>query len=303
MPSDGHREMNSPIANAPPPAVWQHLTPAVFVVLWSTGFIGAKYGLPYAEPFTFLLLRFAIVSGLLLLAVPALDVRWPHSRRAVLHIVIAGLLVHGVYLGGVFAAIDRGISAGVSALTVGVQPLLTALAVGPLLGERVSAQQWLGLGLGFAGLALVVWRQVDFSGGDAVGFAFCIAALVGMTAGTLYHKRFCSEMDLRAGALIQYAATALFMLCLASAFESRAVTWSRDFVLALGWAIVVLSLGAVFLLYVIIRRGAAARVASLFYLVPPVTALLAYLLFGETLGAVSLLGMAMTVIGVALVNR
>ena len=282
---------------------WVRVMPAVFVLLWSTGFIGAKFGLPYAEPFTFLLLRMLAVS--VLLAVVALVMRapWPKSWRLAGHIAVAGLLVHAVYLGGVFFAIAHQVPAGIASLIVGVQPLLTAALAGRLLGERVSPRQWGGLLLGLAGVGLVVSEKITLGSGSLAGIGAAVAALVGITLGTLYQKRHCTGMDLRTGAVIQYAATAAFFAVLAPLTESMRVSWTGEFVFALAWLTIVLSVGAVFLLFALIRRGAAARVASLFYLTPPVTAVVAWAMFDERLGVLALAGMAMTVMGVALVNR
>ncbi len=276
--------------------------PAVFVLLWSTGFIGAKLGLPYAEPLTFLAVRYALVSGVLLLVLIAAGSRWPRSRADVLHTVVAGLLLHGVYLGGVFSSIHLGLEAGVSALIVGVQPLLTAALAVPLLNERVNRTQIAGLVLGLGGIALVVWQKLHLGTGTTLSIGLSVLALFGITLGTLYQKRFLSGVSLVSGNLIQFASAGIAMGLLALAFESRQVVWSAQFLFALGWLVLVLSLGAISLLYVLIRHGAAARVASLFYLVPPVTALLAWQLFDERLSALALLGMGIAVAGVALVN-
>ncbi len=277
--------------------------PVLFVLLWSTGFTGAKLGLPYAEPFTFLALRFAIVAALL--AVLAALMRAPLPARAADygHIAVSGLLIHGIYLGGVFAAIHHGISAGVAAVIVGTQPLLTAALAGPLLGERVRGVQWVGLTLGFTGVALVVSGNIEAAGTSVTGFVLSTAALLGITFGTLYQKRFCTTMDLRSGSCIQYVAAGVLVGVPAWLLEENAIVWSGEFVFALTWLILVLSVGAVTLLWMLIRRGAAARVASLFYLVPPVVAIQGYLLFDEQLGAVAIGGMALAAAGVAVVNR
>jgi drug/metabolite transporter (DMT)-like permease len=282
-------------------ARWVALAPGLFVVLWSTGFVGAKYGLPYAEPFTFLLWRFVSVTALLLLLALATRARWPASLREAAHIAVAGLLLHGMYLAGVFGAIHHGVSAGVMALIAGLQPVLTAVAAGPLLGERVRVRQWLGLVLGLVGVLLVVWQRLESGTRDAAGYGLAVLALAGITSGTLYQKRFCGAMDLRAGGAIQFAAAAGAMAVLAPLTESMAVRWTPQFVFALTWLVLVLSLGAITLLYLLIRRGEAARVASLFYLVPPTTALMAYVMFDERLSGLALAGMATSVIGVALV--
>lgn len=276
--------------------------PAVFVLLWSTGFIGAKLGLPYAEPFTFLALRYALVSGVLLLVLIAAGSPWPRSRADVLHTVVAGLLLHGVYLGGVFSSIHLGLEAGVSALIVGLQPLLTAALAVPLLNERVNRTQLAGLVLGLGGIALVVWHKLHLETGNLSSIALSVLALFGITIGTLYQKRYLSGVSMISGNLIQFASAGIAMGLLALALESRKVVWSAEFLFALGWLVLVLSLGAISLLYLLIRHGAAARVASLFYLVPPVTALIAWQLFDERLSALALLGMGIAVAGVALVN-
>ena len=199
-------------AHAPAGRIWQAGTPGLFVLLWSTGFIFAKLGLPYAEPFTFLTWRFAIVAGLMLAVAFATGAPWPRDLRMFGHIAVVGVLMHGFYLGGTFAAIGAGVSAGVAALIVGLQPLLTATVVGPLLGERVSLLQWSGLALGFAGVALVLWNKLGLGEAPLWGYGFSFLALLGITAATLYQKRFCSTMDWRSGGAIQYAAATLAML-------------------------------------------------------------------------------------------
>lgn len=276
--------------------------PGVFVVLWATGFIGAKYGLPYAEPFTFLLVRFSVLGVLLALLALLFRAPWPATPLESARIALAGLMVHGVYLGGVFASIHHGVPAGVSALIVGVQPLLTAVAAGPFLGERVNPRQWLGFILGLVGVFLVVGEKVDL-GGDLSGVALSVLALLGITAGTLYQKRHGGNMPLRSGSAIQFGASAILMAVLALTFETSAIQWTGHFVFALGWLVVVLSLGAISLLMIMIKRGQASKVASLFYLVPPVTALIAFFMFDETLGLAALSGFVLAVLGVALVTK
>ncbi len=276
--------------------------PGVFVLLWSTGFIGAKFGVPYAGPATFLALRCVIVAAILGAVALATRAPWPRSRADLFHVVLAGLLLQGVYLGGVFAAISHGVEAGVSSLIVGIQPLLTAVLAGPYLGERITRRQWLGLALGLAGVALVVANKTGIGTGTPLGYALAVLALLGITIGTVYQKRFCAAIDLRAGNAIQFAVCALVFFGFAKVFETMQVDWTPRFVFALAWLCFVLSIGAISLLYVLIRRGDAARVASLFYLVPPCTAVMAYFLFGETLDLAALAGMALVVIAVALVN-
>ncbi|MBP2306800.1 EamA family transporter [Azospirillum melinis] len=282
---------------------WLRLMPGLFVLLWSTGFIGAKYGLPYVEPLTFLLIRLGLVAVVLALVALASRAPWPKDWATAGRIALAGLLVHGVYLSGVFLAIAHGLPAGVTALIVGIQPLLTAALSGPLLGERVSGRQWVGLLLGLAGVGLVVREKLSVDAEHLIGIGYAMAALVGITLGTLYQKRHGGGMDLRSGTAIQYAATAVLLAVVAPLTETMQVQWTGEFIFALLWLCFVLSVGAIFLLFALIRRGAAAKVASLFYLTPPVTALVAWVLFGEKLGIVALAGMAVAVCGVALVNR
>ena len=193
--------------------------------------------------------------------------------------------------------------AGLAALIVGIQPLLTAALVGQMLGERVSPRQWFGFVLGLVGVALVVEHKLTFAGAELEGFLFCLLGLAAITLGTIYQKRFGGSMDLRSTSVIQFAASAAVMGVVAVAFEDMHVDWTGEFVLALGWLCVVLSIGAITLLFVMIRQGAAGKVASLFYLVPPVTALMAWPMFGETLGLIGILGMGVAAVGVAFVNR
>ena len=282
------------------------LYPLLFVALWSTGFIGAKFGLPDAEPLTFLSLRYALVLVLMGLAAWLMRAPWPRTAREWLHIGVSGLLVHAVYLGGVFMAIGKGLPAGVAALVVGLQPVLTALGAGAFLGERVRPTQWAGLALGFAGVGLVVGHKLAGSASGAVLWAMllpAVCALVGITAGTLYQKRFCPSFDLRTGSVVQFLPCLAATLLVASLTETMQVRWTGSFIFALGWLVLVLSLGAVSLLNVLIRRGSAVNVASLFYLTPPTTALVAWALFGETLTGLALVGMVLAAFGVWLARK
>ena len=280
----------------------QRIYPFLFVFLWSTGFIGAKYGLPYAEPLSFLLSRYGLVIALMLVIALVTRAPWPERRRDWLHIGVSGILVHAVYLGGVFVAIKHGLSAGVTALVVGMQPLLTALGSGWLLGERVSARQWGGLGLGFVGVGMVVSGKL---GDGAIGPMLipAVVALLGITAGTLYQKRFCPKFDLRSGSVIQFVPTAIVTAIAVALFEDFRIDWNGHFLFALGWLVLVLSLGAISLLNLLIRSGSAVNVASLFYLTPPTTALIAFAVFGETLTLTAIIGMVVAVGGVYLVAR
>lgn len=282
------------------------LYPLLFVALWSTGFIGAKFGLPDAEPLTFLCWRYLCVLVLMGMAAWLMRAPWPRTARQWLHIGVSGLLVHGVYLSGVFVAISHGLPAGVTALVVGLQPLLTALAAGVFLGERVRTTQWMGLGLGFVGVGLVVAHKVvaDTSGTALLTMLLpAVFALLGITAGTLYQKRFCPAFDLRSGSVIQFLPCLLLTALVAYQTETMTVHWSSDFVFALGWLVLVLSVGAISLLNTLIHRGSAVNVASLFYLTPPTTALMAWALFGETLTGLALIGMGLTALGVWLARK
>lgn len=291
-------------ANAP---FWQDPLPALFVVLWSTGFIGSKLGAPYSEPFTFLAVRFSMAAVLMLAIGLWFRVQWPSTPQRIFHAAVVGILIHGTYLGGVFWAIDNGVPAGVSALIVSLQPLVAGLAAGPMLGEKISFRQWAGLVLGFVGVAMVVGQKLNFdtdlSIGDGAGLIACLISMLALAAGTLYQKKFCAGENLRGHQTIQLFAAACVLSLLSFGLETPELTWSPEFIIALVWLTGVMSVGTFTLLYVLIRRGKASQVSSLFYLVPPVTAIMAYFLFGETLGPLALLGMGITVTGVALATR
>ncbi len=281
---------------------WFAAVPIVFVLLWSTGFIVAKYAAPHAPPLTFLLYRFAAIVAVLLPLIWASGAPWPRSPLQWLHVAVAGMLLQAVYLGGVWYAIAQGMPAGVSALIVGAQPLLTAL-LGFTVGERASRLQWVGLTLGFAGIALVLSDRLTLAGVGWHATTVNVAALAGITAGTLYQKRFCGPVDLRTGSTIQFAASFVLLLPFAVATETLHVDYTREFWLALAWSVVGLSLVAISLLLAMIRRGSATEVASLMYLTPPVTALMAWAWFGERLGPLAWVGVFVTMTGVALVLK
>jgi drug/metabolite transporter (DMT)-like permease len=290
---------------AAPPNAWVAAMPAVFVLIWSTGFIVAKFGLPYAPPLTFLLLRF--VGVLLVLGPLVLLMRAPWPSGKVGHIALAGVLVQAGYLGGVWCAIKIGMPAGLSALIVGMQPILTAFAA-PLIGEKVRGRQWLGLAFGIAGVGLVVANKISLIGLTWHSIALCLLALVSITVGTLYQKRHCPQFDLRTGTLIQFAASFAVVLPLAVAFEQftpalQTVQWTPRFVGALLWSILALSIGAIFLLFALIRKSAATSVTSLLYLTPPTTALMAWIMFGEAFSLTGVAGMLLAVIGVYFVVK
>jgi len=280
----------------------QRFYPFFFVFLWSTGFIGAKYGLPYAEPLSFLLTRYGFVIALMTALALLTRAPWPTDRMQWVHIGVSGLLVHAVYLGGVFIAIKHGLPAGITALVVGMQPLLTGFGAGWLLGEQVSKRQWLGLGLGFVGVGLVVSGKI---GETALGPMLipALVALLGITAGTLYQNRFCAKFDLRSGSVIQFVPTAVLTAIAVLLFEDYRLEWTGDFIFALGWLVLVLSIGAISLLNLLISSGSAVNVASLFYLTPPTTALIAFVIFGENLTLTAAAGMLVAVSGVYLVAK
>ncbi|WP_339885034.1 DMT family transporter [Vreelandella maris] len=282
--------------------------PAIFVLLWSTGFIGAKFGLPYAEPFTFLFIRFVLTLLLLIPLALLMRIPWPTSPRLWTHIAISGFLVHGAYLGGVFYGIYLGMPAGLAALLVGLQPLLTAAFAGPLLGEELTRLQWVGLSLGLIGICLVLGSKLEIGeslfDGFGISALLCVtAALMGISLGTLYQKRYCTSMPLLSGAVIQYLAAGVLLGSGALLFETRQVEWSSTFILTLAWLVLILSIAAILLLMALIKKGEASRVASLFYLVPPVTALQAWWLFDERLPLLGLAGMVIAITGVVMVIR
>ena len=292
-------------ATSVPSTSWLSPIPLFFVFLWSTGFIVAKLGLPYAPPLTFLIVRCLGVLAVLLPVVLLFRAPWP--RGQMLHVAVAGILLQAGYLGGVWAAIKLGMPAGLTALIVGMQPILTAAAA-PLIGERVRPLQWLGLLLGLGGVALVVYAKMSAAGLSAAGIALCVFALLSITAGTMYQRRWCPRFDLRTGTVIQFGATVAVLLPLAVWLEGldpafSSIAWTRDFVVAWLWSVFALSIGAIFLLFTLISRSAATEVTSLLYLTPPTTALMAWLLFGESFTLLGLAGMALAVTGVAFVVK
>ena len=289
--------------------------PAVFVLIWSTGFIVAKFGLPYAPPLTFLSLRYLSSIACFLVWIALSRAAWPHGRAQWLHLGVTGVLMHAGYLGGVWVAVKAGMGSGLAALIVCLQPILTALwiswtaggsiqANGPLREQQpVTPRQWLGLALGLGGLMLVVARKLG-AGSEvtALTLGCAVFALFSITVGTLYQKRFVQPADVRTANAIQLAAALLVTLPLALT-ETEAIDWRPEFIGAMAWSVLALTLGGSSLLYLLIQRGAATAVTSLFYLVPPTTALMAWLLFGETITVVTVVGTLLTALGVGLVVR
>ena len=284
---------------------WLRAMPVVFVLIWSTGFIVARYGMPHAPPFKFLAWRYALSIACFLPWIWVARVAWPQARIQWLHLAVTGVLMHAGYLGGVWAAVKAGMGSGLSALVVGLQPVLTALWLSAN-GGQVNKRQWLGLLLGFAGLVLVVSRKFGDGGpGDQatwLNLSFAVGALGCITVGTLYQKRFVAPCDVRSANAVQLAAAFLVTLPLAL-LETEAVAWNGELLGAMAWSVLGLTLGGSSLLYILIQRGAAASVTSLMYLVPPCTAMIAWLLFDEPINAATLAGIALTAFGVSLVVR
>lgn len=275
--------------------------PAVFVVLWSTGFIGTKYVLAGAEPLTYLAVRMAIAAVLMGVIAAIWRAKWPRGAD-VFHSAVSGLLVHGFYLGGTSVAIYHSVPAGLSALIPGLQPILMSTLANRWLGERVTLLQWTGLFMGLAG-TLTVLHGRNMSGDAGWGWLATCVALLSITLGTLYQKRYCSQIDWRSGNCVQFFSAALLFTAGAFLFETRVIVWNRELVFGLMWLVLVLSIGSIGLLYWLIRHSAATRVASFFYLVPGTTALMAYLLFDERLDMLSIAGMAICAAAVLLVNK
>lgn len=273
----------------------------IFVFLWSTGFIIARYSMPYAEPMTVIFIRFGSVVLCMLPVVLIWRAPWP-SRSQIIHIAIAGALLQAGYVGGVWAAVKEGMSAGLTALIVGLQPILTAWFAA-WIAEKVTPKQWLGLILGLLGVGLVVWAKLSLTGMSHLSLVFIVVALLSITMGTLYQKKYCAQFDLRTGSVIQFAASAIICLPLMFLFETREIIWAPELILSLIWAVLALSIGAISLLFVMIRNGEATRVTSLMYLTPPTTAIMAWLLFNEPITWTIILGIAITMSAVILVNR
>lgn len=280
--------------------------PFLFVFLWSTGFIGAKYALPFIEPFYLLFIRMLWTLAIFFLLALSLKVAWPSPRQAMQQMV-TGFLVHGVYLGGVFAAIKAGLPAGITAIVVGIQPVLTAFLSWKFLGEKLNKIQWLGLAFGLIGVSTIVistrLTSITQATINHTALWSVLLALLAISLGTLYQKKFGAGVNLVAGSFWQYVSTALLMAILAWSFETRHVVWDRQLIFALIWLVLGLSVSAILLLMYMIREGEAAKVASYFYLVPPVTSLEAWLLFDEALPPIALAAIALTMLGVYLVVK
>jgi drug/metabolite transporter (DMT)-like permease len=290
--------------------VWVRATPVVFVLIWATGFIVARFGMPHAPPLSFLSMRYALSIACFLPWILWAKVAWPQSRQQFLHLSVTGILMHAGYLGGVWVAVKAGMGSGLSSLVVGFQPVLTAIWLSySLRGSDqpgVSRRQWLGLLLGFVGLLMVVWRKLTlgtpFDHVSPANMAFALTALLSITVGTLYQKRFVKPCDVRSANTVQLLAAVVVTLPLAL-METETMRWNAELAGAMAWSVLGLTLGGSSLLYILIQRGAAASVTSLMYLVPPTTAMMAWVLFGETITLATLLGTALTAVGVSLVVR
>lgn len=288
----------------PSASLAERLMPALFVIIWATGFVVARLVAPHAEPFTFLFIRYCLTIALLGSLCLAADAPWPQTRRAWGEGLVAGVLLHGVYLGGVFWSVRQGLPAGIAALIAGMQPLLTAALAAPLIGERVSPRRWLGIVTGFAGALLVLVPKLGGVGGlSPAAVLACTLGMVSITMGTFWQKRTGSAVDLRTNAVVQFIGAALVTLPAMLLGGEVRFDPVPAALAGLAWAVVVLSIGGILLLMHLIRRGAVAGVASLLYLVPPVSAVMAFLLFGESLAPVQMLGMAIAAAGVAIASR
>lgn len=290
-------------AATPDKAFLAKTAPAIFVLLWATGFLAAKLGVPYAHALTILSLRFALAAAMMIAIALLTGAPWPRSWRRVGHIAVTGILLHAIYLGACYIAIYAGMPAGMAALIVGFQPILTAAFAGPLLGERMRPVQWLGIFIGFVGLMMVLWERLVIDLSHPIALIMALLSLLGITAATIYQKRFCPNFDLRSGAAIQYIAASIVIVPAAFLLGIGDIVWAPAFIFALAWLVIVLSGISIALLSWMISRGAASKVASLFYLTPPIAAVGSYFMFGETLSSLALAGMAVIVSGLYLLNR
>ncbi|MCT8974537.1 DMT family transporter [Microbaculum marinisediminis] len=295
----------APAAAPPDETVFVRIMPGLFVLLWSTGYIGARAAAGGAEPLSFLFLRFVLAGALLLIAALIGRASWPRRGRATADSMIAGALLQGGYLGGVFWAVYHGLPAGIAALIVALQPMLTGLLAGPFLGEKVTRSHWFGLVVGLVGLALVLGPRIEMTGTGItpVTVGATLFAVLSIVLGSIWQKAHAANTDLRTGTFLQYVGGAIVVGVGALATEDLRIDWTGEVIFAMAWLVLVLSIGAILIYMVLIRRGAIARLSTLFYLVPPCTALIAWALYGETLTLVQIAGMAVTVGGVAIATR
>ena len=278
-------------------------TPLIFVVFWASGFPAIKFGLEYIEPFTLLAVRSALNVAVVVAIMPFFRIDWPTSWSNAGHIAFSGFLLQFAYLGAIYTALGGGVTQGVVALVAGMQPLLTAAVAGSTLGERIALRQWAGFVLGFGGLACVMSERIVIFEATATGFIAAACTPILITAGSLYQKRFCADMDLRSGMVIQHVTAGVASAVVAFSFETGEIEWGMELGFVLAWLVLILSVGAINLYYIMLRRGQAARVSSLFYLTPPTAVVFGYVTYDEVFGWFSLAGFAIAVIGVALASR
>lgn len=289
--------------NRPQWAGWHFALPLLFVVLYGSGFVGAKLGLPDAGPFTFLALRFALASIIMVVIALAIKAPWPSTPKEWLHIAGAGFFGVGVFSAAAFSSIALGVPPAISALIVALNPIVVALAAGPLLGERTNYRQLLGLLLGFCGVYLVLRDRLGVDAGYTTAVLLSVLALLGLAAGNLYQKKHCTSMNLFTGGALQCCVCALAMSAGMTIFDEGPVHWTTEFMVAWFWMAIAVSIGAVSILYIMIHRAEVSRVASVFFLMPVSAAVIAYALFGQALTASAFLGMGVTVAGVMLAQR
>jgi drug/metabolite transporter (DMT)-like permease len=302
-PAPGAEQRPTAISATDDTALLAKTAPAIFVLLWATGFLVAKLGVPYAHALTILSLRFVLAAVMMTVIALVTGAPWPRSWRRVGHIAMTGILLHAIYLGACYIAIYAGMPAGMAALIVGFQPILTAAFAGPLLAERVRPIQWVGIFIGFVGLMMVLWERIVIDLSHPIALIMALLSLLGITSATIYQKRFCPKFDLRSGAAIQYVAASVVIVPAAFWLGIGDIVWAPTFIFALAWLVVVLSGVSIALLSWMISRGAASKVASLFYLTPPIAAIGSYFMFDEMLSGLAIAGMAVIVAGLYLLNR
>ncbi len=277
--------------------------PTLFILMWSSGYVAGKLGLPYAGPFTLIFIRFASAALVLLLVSWLTKAPWPRSPTQYVHLAVVGLFVQALQFSGLYFGLSHGVSAGVSALVVGMMPIFTAVGAVLFLSERVTLKQVAGLAVGLLGVVIVVSNKMSFGKADWAGYVAVLVALAGITIGTLYQKKFCVGMDLRTAGFVQLTVASVVAGLLASNLENLAVVWTPTLIAASAWLSLVNSIGAVSVLFMMMRRGQASKVAGLFYLIPSVTALMGYAVLGETLTAVQMMGFVVSAGGVYLTTR
>lgn len=296
-----------PQLQAPLPSNWSALSPlllpSLFIVLWSSGYVAGKVGLPYAGPFTLIFLRFSVAAVILLMVALLTRAPWPETARQWMHIAVVGVLIQALQFSGLYSGLSKGVSAGVSAVIVGLMPIFTAVGAVAFLGERVNSRQVLGLLLGLAGVAMVVAHKFHLDAANIQGYLAVCLALIGITAGTIYQKKYCVNMDLRTGGCIQLGVATAIVGIIGYCTEDLGVQWTPMLIASSLWLSLINSIGAISVMYFMLRKGQASRVASLFYLIPSVTALMGYLVLGETLTAVQALGFVISASGVYLTTR